>query len=240
MSLREKLNGVLDTSDAAGTRLLSAMRERNDPSGARGGPLALLNPKVLHHNSGEQAQELGNSSRRVSAVKGLLSSLEVDALEADRRRRAVTGSVLRYMQGQQDQWPGQSKAVRKDVKDARKMRPPPGEWALRNLPSGEADKSAPSLTDLAATLNTYRRRLEDESADPAGAEDAAALTSRALLQAELAHLQHSEAASSKRAGAKGSAARGAAALAGVAAGLTAASTDEDSPSSPASTASPRR
>ena len=43
----------------------------------------------------------GGRLRAVNAVKGLLSSLEVDALEQDRRRRSVTGSVLRYMEAQQ-------------------------------------------------------------------------------------------------------------------------------------------
>ena len=100
------------------------------------------------------------------------------------------------MEAQQGQWYGQQKAVKKNTKDARKPRPPPGEWALKNLPSGEADAAAPSLQELASTLNAYRRRMEDHeanpNADPIGAENAANLTSRALLQAQKAALELEE------------------------------------------------
>ena len=42
---------------------------------------------------------------RVADVRGLLSTLEVDAMEATRRRRAVTSTVLRYMKEKQTDWP---------------------------------------------------------------------------------------------------------------------------------------
>ena len=121
-SLREKLSSLHEpATNESSTRLLHSLRQKTESQH----PLSLISPKMVTAagRQSERVQEVGASSSRVSAVKGLLSSLEVDALEADRRRRAVTGSVLRYMEGQHSQWPVEQAKTRKALAKARQ---PPG------------------------------------------------------------------------------------------------------------------
>ena len=75
----------LEPGGGGGGRLLAALRARTEqPLDEHGRePLSLLGDAP------------GTGARKVGAIKGLLGSLEVDALEADRRRRAVTAHAAR-------------------------------------------------------------------------------------------------------------------------------------------------
>ena len=181
-------------AQALGSRLNACAHSGTSEAGAygQGGALSLHVPDSIHAHTAAPG-----SHHRVSAVKGLLSSLEVDALEQDRRRRSVTGCVLRYMEAKQGQWPKKNRSsLAKAMDAARKPRPAPGEWALRNLPSAEPENAAPTLDELAQTLNSYRRRLEDSGGGGGGgAGGGGAASPAAALAAAAAARELSSAAS---------------------------------------------
>ena len=101
---------------------------------------------------------------RVSDVKGLLSTLEMDAAEADRRRRAVTGSVLRSMESKHTQWKDEDGALKKLMKAARHPRAKQGAWMTATLPTGRPEAALPSTAELGARLST-RLKLREGTAE---------------------------------------------------------------------------
>jgi hypothetical protein len=98
---------------------------------------------------------------RVADVRGLLSTLEVDAMEATRRRRAVTSTVLRYMKEKQTDWPKDEAATRKHLEEQRAGFGGPGAWALGSLTTARPEAMLPSpkeISALAAILGDYRQK----------------------------------------------------------------------------------
>ena len=105
---------------------------------------------------------LARNVSNVSNVKGLLSTLEIDAAEADRRRRAVAGSVLRSMESKHTQWKDEDGALKKLLKAARQSRAKQGAWMTATLPTGRPEAALPSTAELGARLST-RLQLREES-----------------------------------------------------------------------------
>lgn len=100
---------------------------------------------------------------RVQEVRRLLSSLDADAAEADCRRRALMGTLVRVLElrNEEDPRPRVARRHKTALEEVVSLRPIPDKWARRS-PIGGIDPDSPpsryTLDELAKSLSRSRRR----------------------------------------------------------------------------------